>query len=215
MQIAILGTGRMARGIAYALRETGNEIIFGSRRPDEAAQLARQMSEEHARRYAGSSLEVAAARADTHFLAVPWEAAVPLISSLREHLDGRVVVDLVNPLSATFDDVVTPPGTSASELLAAAAGPRARVVAALKNTFAGTFAEPTIAGGPPADVLLAGDDAEAKRRVAGLVSAMGFSPLDAGPLRMARHIERMTPLLIQLDRAHHFGGAAGYKVLHG
>ena len=215
MQIAIVGTGRMARGIAYALRETAHDITFGSRRPEEAAALAAQMSGELARRYQGTSTEAAVVRADLDFLAVPWLAALPLVTALRPHLDGRILVDLTNPLAATLDDVVTPPHTSASELLAEAAGPRVRVVAALKHTFAATFAEPGIGGGAPPDVLVAGDEAAAKERVMELVRAMGFGALDAGPLRMARALERFTPLLIGLDRANHWQGASGLRLVHG
>jgi NADPH-dependent F420 reductase len=215
MQIAILGTGRMARGIGYGLRDTAHDITFGSRRATDAEALARQMGEEHGRRYHGSSLDAVGARADVFFLAVPWAAALPLVTALRDRLDGRLLVDLTNPLNETFDGVATPEGTSAAELIAAAAGPRARVVAALKNTFAATFAEPTIHGGPAADVLIAGDDEGARAETAALVRAMGFGAVDAGPLRAARAIERMTPLLIQLDRAHHWNGQSGWKLLHG
>jgi 8-hydroxy-5-deazaflavin:NADPH oxidoreductase len=149
------------------------------------------------------------------FLALPWRAALPFVEAVRAHLDGRVVVDLTNPLRPALDGLEVADGTSASEEIARAAGPRTRVVAALKNTFAVTFAEPTIAGGPAPDVLIAGDDEAAREQVAGLVRAMGFAPLDAGPLVAARIIERMTLLLLQLNGRHHWNGQAGFKLVHG
>jgi NADPH-dependent F420 reductase len=213
MQIALLGTGQMAKGIAYALRDTTHDITLASREAVRAEALAKAMSEEHGRRYRGSSYGGACARADVVFLAVPWAAATDTILAVRDLLDDKIVVDLSNPLSPTFDEVVTPPDTSASELVAQFAGPRARVVAALKHSFAGTFAEPRIGGGPAPDVLVAGDDAQAKDTVSELVRAMGFGALDAGPLKVARTLERMTVLLIDLAQRNHWNWNAGWKVL--
>lgn len=214
MQIALLGTGKMARGIAYGLRDTAHDLTFGSRDAVKAETLARQMGDENARRYHGTSLESAAARADVVFLALPWSTAVETTRRLREFLDGKILVDLTNPLTDGFDDLVTPPDTSGAELIAEAAGPRVRVVAALKNTFAGTFAEPRIRGLIAPDVLIAGDDPPAKRDVGRLVEAMGFSGLDAGPLRAARTIERMTVLLIDLAMRNRWDWNAGFKIVH-
>jgi hypothetical protein len=212
MQIAIIGTGRMARGIAFGLRETAHDVTFGARRLDQATALAAQMSDEARRRYRAAGVEAALARADLAFLAVPWPAALEVVTAARPDLDGRVVVDLTNPVAPSLDHLLVPADSSASELLAEAAGPRARVVAALKNTFAATFAEPTIGGGPAPDVFVAGDDAEAKREVAALVQAMGFPAIDAGPLTMARTLERLTLLLLHLDRAGHHHGQLGLLV---
>ncbi|MSP62418.1 MAG: NADP oxidoreductase [Myxococcales bacterium] len=214
MQIAILGTGKMARGIAYALRETAHDITLSSREAARAEQLARDMSAENARTFHGSSYHAATARADVAFLAVPYGHAAGVIASVHDALQEKILIDLTNPLNAGFDGVATPEGTSASEEIARAAGPRVRVVGALKHTFAGTFAEPAINGGPAPDVLIAGDDAEAKKVVAGLVEAMGFGSLDAGPLRVARTLERMTVLLIDLASRNHWNWNAGFKLLH-
>src|SRR5690349_20214758 len=132
MQIAILGTGKMARGIAWALRESAHDLTLGSREAARAEALAKQMSEEHARRYHGASLEAAASRADLAFLAVPFAAAPGLAAQLRGALDEKILVDLTNPLNDDYDGVTTLDGTSAAEEIARAAGPRVRVVGALK-----------------------------------------------------------------------------------
>jgi hypothetical protein len=215
MHIAIIGTGKMGRGIAYGLRDTTHDLTFASREPARAEGLAQAMREEQARLYRGTGQIAAAARADVIFLAVPWSEALAVVHEIRDALDGKILVDITNPLNDRFDGLVTPEGTSAAEMIAEAAGPRVRVVAALKHTFAGTFAEPGIAGGPAPDVLVAGDDAEAKAAVAELVCAMGFGALDAGPLAVARTIERMTVLLIDLAQRNHWNWNAGFKILHG
>ena len=214
MHIAIIGTGKMARGIGYALRETTHDITFGSRDPAVAEALAKSMKEEHGRVYRGTGVVAAAARADLAILAVPWSAALASIETLRDALDSKILLDLTNPLNASYDGLLVGEGTSASEELARAAGDRVRVVAALKNTFAGTFAEPGISGGPPPDVLVAGDDAAAKKTVMELVRAMGFGALEAGPLATARTLERMTLLLIHLANANGWHWNAGFKLLH-
>jgi predicted dinucleotide-binding enzyme len=147
-------------------------------------------------------------RADVVFLAVPWKAALALVGELREPLDGRLLVDVTNPIGAGL-----PEGQSASEEIARAAGPRVRVVGALKNTFAGTFAEPGIGGGPAPDVLIVGDDEGSKKTVAGLVEAMGFGALDAGPLAVARTVERMTVMLLDLATRYRWNWNAGFKLV--
>lgn len=214
MQIAILGTGKMARGIGYALRDTPHDLTFGSRDAARAEALAKTMSEEHGRRYRGATHAAAASRADVAFLAVPYASAAALAAELKQDLDGKILVDLTNPLNDNYDGVLTRDGTSAAEEIAQAAGDRVRTVGALKHTFAGTFAEPQIAGGPAPDVLVVGDDAAAKQVVLDLVRAMGFGALDAGKLRVARTLERMTVLLIDLANRNQWQWNAGFKLVH-
>lgn len=214
MQIAILGTGKMARGIAFALRETPHDVILASREPPRAEALAKEMTAENPRSYAGTSYAAAAARADVIFLAVPYAGAVEVVTSIRDALAEKILVDPTNPLNDNYDGVVTLDGTSAAEEVARAAGPRVRVVAALKHTFAGTLAEPKINGGPAPDVLIAGDDAEAKTIVAGLVESMGFGAFDAGKLKVARTLERMTVLLVDLAVRNGWNWNAGWKLVH-
>jgi|SRR5579871_6511649 len=213
MQIAILGTGKMARGIAWALRETAHDLTLGSREPQRAEALAREMEAENARKFRGASYQAAASRADVVFLAVPFDAAAALVSSLRAELADKILVDITNPLNDEYDGVTTLDGTSAAEEIARAAGPRVKVVGALKHTFAGTFAEPHIGGGAAPDVLIVGDDAEAKKTVAGLVEAMGFGALDAGKLKVARTLERMTVVLIDLATRNQWNWNAGFKLV--
>src|SRR5438067_6705536 len=99
MQIAILGTGKMARGIAYALKDTSHDITLAAREPPRAEALAKEMAAENARAYHGTSYAAAAARADVVFLAVPFSAATATVSGLKDALADKILVDLTNPLN--------------------------------------------------------------------------------------------------------------------
>ncbi|HSJ87709.1 MAG TPA: hypothetical protein VK909_10910, partial [Anaerolineales bacterium] len=113
---------------------------------------------------------------------------------LGNKLDGKVVVDIANPLKPTYDDLATAPGSSSAEEVAQAV-PNAKVVKAFNTTYAGTLRAGQVEG-KPLDVWIAGDDADAKNKVAQLVKDAGMRPIDAGPLRRARQIEAMQLLHI-------------------
>ena len=101
------------------------------------------------------------------------------------------MVDISNPLNETFDGLATAPGTSAPEEVAQSAPPGARVLKAFNTfntTFSGTLVEGQVAG-EPLDVLIAGDDEEAKERVAQLVRDGRLRAIDVGPLERARELE--------------------------
>ncbi|HET6262185.1 MAG TPA: hypothetical protein VFG99_08095 [Chloroflexia bacterium] len=97
------------------------------------------------------------------------------------------MVDISNPLNQTFDALATAPGTSAAEEVATATA-GARVVEAFNTTFSGTLVEGQVAG-QPLDVLIAGDDEEAKKTVTLLVHDGGLRAIDVGPLERARELE--------------------------
>src|SRR5215203_4737811 len=111
-------------------------------------------------------------------LAVPYPAVADVIAQRREQLAGKVVVDITNPLNfETFDSLVVPvDGSAAAEI--AAALPKSKVLKAFNTNFAATLASGTV-GPVPTTVLIAGDDADAKSLLAGIVSAGGLRAVDA------------------------------------
>jgi len=148
---------------------------------------------------------------DVVVLAVYYGALADVVAQRGEQLAGKVVVDISNPLNVeTFDSLVVPAdGSAAAEL--AAALPRSRVLKAFNTTFAATLASGT-AGGLPTTVLIAGDDADAKSQLAGIVTAGGLRAIDAGSLRRARELEALGFLQITLAAADKLPWTGGFAV---
>jgi predicted dinucleotide-binding enzyme len=122
--VSILGSGNMARGIATRTLAGGNSVQILNRDPDKAAALAKDLTGEVSTGRVGDPLS-----GDIVVLAVPYLAAAPLVTQYSDQLDGKVVVDISNPVDfATFDNLVTPADSSAAEEIAKAAPAGASVV---------------------------------------------------------------------------------------
>jgi predicted dinucleotide-binding enzyme len=123
-------------------------------------------------------------------LAVPYTEAPHVVRQHADALaDGRVIVDITNPIDLATLEPLELDG-SAGEVIAAAAPEGAAVVKAFNTTFAGPLRAGQVAG-RPLDVLIAGDDGEAKDKVRRLVEDGGLRPVDAGELRRARELEAL------------------------
>ena len=163
MNVTIIGTGNMARGIGRRLIAGGHTVtVLGKETADAEAVVSDIGSDGEAR--AGRSGDAIAD--DVVVLAVYYPAAQALVEQYGGDLSGKVVVDITNPVNESFDGLVTPPDSSAAQELAGTA-PGARVVKAFNTTLAGTLSEGRVAG-QPLDVFIAGDDADAKATVAKL-----------------------------------------------
>ncbi len=124
-------------------------------------------------------------------LALWYDGAREALEQYGDQLDGKIVVDITNPVdTGSFDGLVTPPDSSAAEELAKKGPSGATLVTAFNTTFAGTLVEGQVAG-QPLDVFIAGDDDGAKNTVAELARGGGLNPIDVGPLRRARELERL------------------------
>jgi len=144
-------------------------------------------------------------------LAVPYPAVRQVLAERADQLAGKIVVDITNPLDfETFDSLTVPADSSAAAEIAAAL-PDSKVVKAFNTTFAATLASGTI-GGRPTTVLIAGDDPDAKARLAGIVTAAGLAATDAGPLRRARELEALGFLQITLAASEKTSWAGGFAL---
>jgi predicted dinucleotide-binding enzyme len=119
-------------------------------------------------------------------LALYYPETLEAVAQYRDQLAGRVVVDISNPIDYdTMDGLVVGPDTSGAEEVAEQVPPGTPVVKAFNTTFAKVLVPGQLAGQQP-DVLIAGDDEDAKQKVASLAKAGGLRPIDVGPLRRAR-----------------------------
>jgi predicted dinucleotide-binding enzyme len=148
---------------------------------------------------------------DVVILAVPFPAVADVITQRGEQLAGRIVVDITNPLDfETFDSLVVSPDSSAAAEIATAL-PQSRVLKAFNTTFAGTLAAGTV-GSLPTTVLIAGDDADAKSTLAGIVTSGGLKAIDAGALKRARELEAVGFLQLTLAATEKVSWTGGFGI---
>jgi predicted dinucleotide-binding enzyme len=207
MRVLIIGAGNMGRGIATRLAAGGHELTFFDVDPAKSRALATELG--------GKTAEApgdAVPASDVVVLASWYGSNLDVARQLGAALDGKVVVDISNPLNETYDGLVTEPGTSAAETIRAALPAGAKLVKAFNTTFAGTLVAGQVAG-QPLDVFLAGDDEGAKQTVATLVRGGGLEPVDVGPLVRARELEALGFLGISLQGRLGTGFMSGWKLL--
>ena len=147
-------------------------------------------------------------------LAVPYASAAAVVREYGDALDGKVIVDITNPITPDFTGFVTPEGSSGAQEIAKAVPAGAHVVKAFNTLFANVLATGT-AEGRPLDVFIAGDDAHAKARVSAFIESLGLRPMDAGQLPMARALENAALLQLGLvaNSVKHTNFALGVSVL--
>jgi NADPH-dependent F420 reductase len=187
--VSILGTGNMGPAIASVVSKGGNTVeLFGQSDTEKPI------------------------TGEVVVLAVPYGAVADIIARRGDQLAGKVVVDITNPVDfETFDSLVVPADSSATAEIAAAL-PQSRVVKAFNTTFAATLASGKV-GDETTTVLIAGDDADAKSLLAGIVTAGGLRATDAGSLRRARELEALGYLQITLAAAEKIAWTAGFAVV--
>ena len=196
MNITIIGSGNMGRGIGTRAVAGGHSVTFVDANLEVAEKTAADVkaSAKNGAKVSAASLGNAEL-GDVVVLAVWYGTNIELAKQLGNKLAGKVVVDIANPLNATYDGLATAPDSSSAEDLAKAIASGARVVKAFNTTYAGTLLAGEVAG-QPLDVFIAGDDADAKAKVAQLVTDGGMRAIDTGPLSRARQIEGMQLLHI-------------------
>jgi|SRR5215210_825126 len=206
MQILIIGTGNMARGIAARALAGGHSVTLLGTEAAKARALADELDGEATGGQVGDALS-----GDVVVLAVWYAAVDDVLERYRDQLDGKVVVDITNPIDVdAFEPLRLEAGSAAEEIAAKASG--AKVAKAFNTTFAGTLAEGTV-GGQPLDVLIASDDPGAKDAVTQLVTDAGLRPIDAGPLRRARELEALGYLHMAIQQPLGSNFASAVKVV--
>ncbi len=190
MRIAFIGKGNVGKALSSGLVKAGHEVRYGHRDPKEPVREA-------------------ASWGDVIVLAVPYGEAKNAVAAIGSAADGKVVVDVMNPLAqgGLAIGFTNSAGEETQRLL-----PRSRVVKAFNTVFAANMPKGQL-GNEKLTALIAGDDAAAKGIVMSLASDIGFKPLDCGPLRSARYLEPMTALLIHLGYEQGRGTGIGFRIV--
>lgn len=207
MDIGILGgTGPAGRGLALRLAAAGVTVTVGSRDPERAQSVVRELVQPWADRLDGEIRGVAndeAARAGVVVLATPWDGAVATGVGLRDALEGKVLVSMVNALVKEGREMLSLiPARGSMAAAVQAALPGTLVSAAFHHLPARDMAD--LDSGLVADVLVCADHAEATSETMSLVERIeGLRPLDAGSLSQAAAIEAFTAVCVTLNMRHH------------
>jgi predicted dinucleotide-binding enzyme len=207
MKILIIGTGNMGRGIATRAIAGQHHVTLHDEDGTKAQALATELGVSVA-----ADIRDSIASSDIVVLATPYEGTLAVVGQLGAALDGKLVVDISNPLNETYSDLVTPAGSSAAEELRTLLPAGAKLVKAFNTTFAGTLVAGQVAG-QTLDVLIAGDDDAAKATVAEFVTTSGLTAIDVGALDRARQLEAMALLGITLQFRLNSGFGTAWRLV--
>jgi NADPH-dependent F420 reductase len=215
--IAILGgTGNEGPGLALRWAKSGYTVIIGSRQTEKAERVANELNQKlghnliRGMAIQGMANETAAQTAEIGILTVPYNAQESTLSSLREALQGKILINVTVPLQPPkVTHVNIPAGRSAGEEAQATLGDGVHVVTAFQNVGAAHLAEDE--GHINCDVLVCGDSKAAKAEAIALAEAAGMRGFDAGPLKNSVVVEGLTSVLIGINIRHKVK-ATGIKI---
>lgn len=202
MTIAILGgTGQEGAGLAMRWAAAGHRIVIGSRDAGRAKSKAKELRDRTGQTaIEGAANDEAARQGNLVVVALPASGLATTLPAAREACRGKIVVSTVVPLTFGGSRLFTPPavGSSAEEIQALL--PEAKVVAGFHHIAAHELSD---AAHPiDCDLLVCGDDAEAKQAVTALGTSMGLRTLDVGPLSNAGPLEGITAVLATINRRY-------------
>ncbi len=205
MRIAIIGAGNVGSALSRAAVAAGHTVTVSATSKDKAVDVAAVTGA----RAAGNNAD-AVTDADVVVLAVPAAVVSAVAEELAPVVRGKVVIDATNPLNATVTDLDIEETAAAQTVQRRL--PDTPVVKAFNTIFAGRLGA-SVEGGVPLDAFYAGDDSQAKAVVAELLASLGFRPVDAGGLRMARALEEMAFLNITLNAGNNWPWQTGWALL--
>jgi 8-hydroxy-5-deazaflavin:NADPH oxidoreductase len=200
--IAVIGgTGKLGSAIARRLAKAGRKVIIGSRSAQSAAQAAAELGFG----LTGLTNVAAASAGNLVIVTVPFAAQEATLREIAPHVAGKIVVDTTVPLvPPKVMRVQLPPEGSAAQRAQKLLGPGVTVVSAFHNVAAHKLAtDQDIA----CDVLVFGDDKDARAKVAALVELTGLRGIQGGALANSAAAEAMTSVLIFINKTYQVDGA--------
>jgi hypothetical protein len=204
--IAVVGgTGALGGALARRWARVGYRVIAGSRDADKAREAARQLTAAAGAQIDSGSNAEAARSGDIVVVTVPWAAQEATLAEIRAEVQGKIVVDATVPLvPPKVMRVQLPPDGSAAMRAQRLLGDNVRVVSAFHNVAAHKLAtEASI----DCDVLVFGDQKEAREAVVALATAAGLRGLHGGALPNSVAAEALTSVLIFINKTYRVDGA--------
>lgn len=185
MNITIIGTGNMAKGIATRLVSGSHKVTLHAQDETKGNELGEHLKSIN--ESADVSVKGVGGDADEIvILATPY-IEVENIAKQYSDFEGKIVVDITNPVDFNTFQLIPEPGQSGAQEIAKLLR-SAKIVKAFNTTLAGTL-EAGAVDGKELDVFVAGDDQDAKDKVSEVVKTSGMRSIDVGPLSEARHLE--------------------------
>jgi 8-hydroxy-5-deazaflavin:NADPH oxidoreductase len=205
MKIGIIGSGNVGKALARSGVRAGHEVTLSASHPEHAAAAAKETGAN-----AATSTTDAVKDADLVVVAVPYDKLGEVFRGLGTSVDGKVVIDATNHINVQNPGEVLSGLSNAEEIQKR--HPEVRVVKAFNYSFSSRMADPTV-DGVRLDGFVAGDDQEAKDKALEFVESIGYRPIDAGPLVMARVLEGMGLLIVALQIRNEWPWQNGWKLV--
>lgn len=208
MKIAVIGgTGDQGIGLAVRFVKAGEEVIIGSRdikKAENTVDIIKNMLDgNEVNNVRGMTNEEAAAKGDIALLTVPLQAQMVTLRSIKDNMEGKILMDATVPLDGCIGGKPTRyievwQGSAAERSAEFLEDKNVKVVSVFNNISAASLLN--VSEEVECDTLVSGDDAEAKKEVMALAEKIpGVRAIDCGPLENARIVEKITPLLINLN----------------
>jgi len=207
MKIGIVGgTGREGRGLGVRWAKAGHDVFIGSRQAKKGIAKAAEFSEEFGVTLQGGDNVAACNHAELIIVTVPYSAHRPTFESIKDAVGNKVIVDITVPIKPPkVRSVNLPEGQSAALEARALLNDGARLVAGLHHISSEHLSDPGHTF--DCDVLVCGDDEEARAAVISVISDLGLRGIDAGVLKNAIALESLTPVLLHINRRYKSVGA--------
>jgi len=208
MKIAVIGgTGDQGIGLALRFVKAGETVIIGSRDVKKAENtvdmIKNMLDSDNIKNIVGMANDEAAAEADIAILTVPLQAQIVTLRCIMDNLDGKILIDATVPLDGCIGGNPTKyievwEGSAAERSADVLSSKNVKVISAFNNVGAASLLN--VNEDVECDILVSGDDLEAKKEVMALTEKIpGIRAIDCGSLENARIIEKITPLLINLN----------------
>jgi NADPH-dependent F420 reductase len=212
MNITIIGTGNMARGIGTRLLAGGHSVSLVGHQSGKAEHLAVQLRATAHNGATVTAVDGGVLAGEVVVLAVPYTAAASIVQQYGDQLADKIIVDITNPINFNALELIVAPGSSAAEEIAKVAPAGSKVVKAFNTTFAEMLVAGQVAG-QPLDVFIAADDEAAAATVAQLVRDGGLHSIHVGRLSRAQQLEGLALLGITLQFRLNTNFQTGWKLL--